>query len=160
MKYKANILIVDDAEVVRLSHLRSLAEANYYVDAARDGTEALKLLELQPFDVVFLDIRMPGPDGISVLRTIKHKWPDTEVVIITGYPAIETAKEAVRLGAYHYLVKPVSPDEVIKTAHDALSHKGWALRTVGPARNSVQNLENRSWLDEQPAHKVTDGGPS
>ncbi len=160
MKYKANILIVDDAEVVRLSHLRSLAEANYHAEAVRDGFEALSLMEQRRFDVVFLDLRMPGMDGISVLRTIKRDWPDSEVIIITGYPTIATAKEAVRLGAFHYLVKPVSPDDVINAAHDALTHKGWALRTDGPARSSVQNLESRSWLNEQPAQTARQGGSS
>ena len=112
MKYKANILIVDDAEVVRLSYLRSLAEANFNVEAARDGKEALSIMELQSFDVVFLDLRMPGPDGISVLREMKRMWPESEVVIITGFPTIKTAKEAVQLGAYNYLVKPVAPHDV------------------------------------------------
>ena len=160
MKYKANILIVDDAEVVRLSYIRSLAEANFNVEAARDGNEALSIMELQSFDVVFLDLRMPGPDGISVLRKIKQMWPESEVVIITGFPTIKTAKEAVQLGAYNYLVKPVAPHDVIKAANDALTHKGWALRTEGPARNSVQNLESRPWLDEQPTHTARYGGSS
>jgi DNA-binding NtrC family response regulator len=153
MKYKAKILIVDDAEVVRLSHLRCLAQANFQVEAVRDGYEALSIMELRKYDVVFLDLRMPGMDGISVLRNIKNEWPDTEVVIITGYPTIETAKEAVRLGAFNYLVKP-------KAANDALTHKGWALRTNGPVRSSVQDLESRSWLNELPVHTARQGGSS
>jgi len=157
MTHKANILIVDDAEVVRHSYLRSLVGANYHAEAARDGLEAFEIMEHRPIDVVFLDLRMPGPDGISVLKTIKQKWPDSEVVIITGYPTIDTAKQAVRLGAYHYLVKPVGPDEVVKAANDALTHKGLALRTVGPAGSSVERLENRSWLDELPAQYARQG---
>lgn len=160
MKYKAKILIVDDAEVVRLSHLRCLAQANFQVEAVRDGYEALSIMELRKYDVVFLDLRMPGMDGISVLRNIKNEWPDTEVVIITGYPTIETAKEAVRLGAFNYLVKPVSPDDVIKAANDALTYKGWALRTNGPVRSSVQDLERCSWLNELPVHTARQGGSS
>ena len=160
MKYKANILIVDDAEVVRLSYIRSLAEANFNVEAARDGKEALSIMELQSFDVVFLDLRMPGPDGISVLREMKRMWPESEVVIITGFPTIKTAKEAVQLGAYDYLVKPVNPHDVIKAANDALTHKGWALRTEGPARNSVQSLESRPWLEELPTQTARYGGSS
>ena len=160
MKYKANILIVDDAEVVRLSYLRSLAEARFTVEAVRDGTEALSIMELQSFDVVFLDLRMPGPDGISVLREMKRMWPESEVVIITGFPTIKTAKEAVQLGAYDYLVKPVSPHDVIEAANDALTHKGWALRTEGPARYSVQSLESRPWLEELPTQTARYGGSS
>jgi len=74
-----------------------------------------------------LDLRMPGMDGMAVLKMIKQKWPETEVVIITGYPTVETAKEAVRLGAYDYLAKPVGPDDVINVANGAMTQKKWAL---------------------------------
>jgi DNA-binding NtrC family response regulator len=127
MVEKSNILIVDDEEVVRLSHLRTLAAAHCNAEAAWDGAEALRAMEQHPFDVVLLDLRMPGLDGMSVLKTIKERWPESEVVVITGYPSIETAKEAVRLGAYHYLAKPVSPDEVVEVANGALMQKKWAL---------------------------------
>jgi DNA-binding NtrC family response regulator len=124
---KSNVLIVDDDEVVRLSHLRSLQSACRDIAAVGDGEDALRAMERQPFDVVLLDLRMPGMDGMSVLRTIKHKWPESEVVVITGYPTIETAKEAVRLGAYDYLAKPVGPDEVIHATDAAVTRKKWAL---------------------------------
>ena len=127
MDAKAKILVVDNDEVVRLSYLRSLAGAHCNVEAVWDGTEALRAMEQQPFDVILLDLRMPGMDGISVLKTIKEKWPESEVVIITGYPTIETAKEAVGLGAYDYLAKPVGPDDVIKAANGAMTRKKWAL---------------------------------
>ncbi|UCH74907.1 MAG: response regulator [Rhodospirillales bacterium] len=135
MNDKANILIVDDEEVVRLSQLRTLAEADCRAEAAWNGTEALEAMERHPYDVVLLDLRMPGPDGMSVLKTIKERWPESEVVIITGYPSIETAKEAVKLGAYNYLAKPVSPDEVVKVANGAMMKKRWSLHTdhTGPA---------------------------
>lgn len=128
MNEKANILIVDDEEVVRLSHLRTLAEADCNAEVAWNGTEALRAMERRPFDVILLDLRMPGLDGMSVLKTIKERWPESEVVVITGYPSIDTAKEAVRLGAYHYLAKPVSPDDVIKVATGAMMQKRWGLQ--------------------------------
>ena len=136
MVEKANILIVDDEEVVRLSHVRSLAGAHCNAEAAWDGTEALRAMERHPYDVILLDLRMPDLDGMSVLRTIKERWPESEVVIITGYPSIETAKEAVRLGAYHYLAKPVGPDEIVEVANGALMQKKWALHSDrnGPNR--------------------------
>jgi DNA-binding NtrC family response regulator len=129
MNNTANILIVDDEEVVRLSHLRSLQSVDCNAQVAEDGIEALKVMEQQPFDVILLDIRMPDLDGMEVLKTIKDRWPDSEVVVITGYPTIESAKEAVRLGAYNYLAKPVGPDEVIKAANDAMNQKRWALHS-------------------------------
>jgi DNA-binding NtrC family response regulator len=122
------ILVVDDEEVVRLSHLRSLTSAHCRVEAAWNGDEALRAMERSPFDVVLLDLRMPGMDGMSVLKVIKERWPQCEVVVLTGYPSLETAKEAVRLGAYDYIAKPVGPHEVINAAHGAMMQKKWGLR--------------------------------
>jgi two-component system response regulator AtoC len=87
-------------------------------------------MEQNPFDVVLLDMRMPGQDGLSVLRTIKQKWPESEVVIITGYPTVDSAKEAVRLGAYDYVAKPVGPQDVVNVTDAAMTRKQWALHRV------------------------------
>jgi DNA-binding NtrC family response regulator len=127
MDEKTKILVVDDEEVVRLSHIRTLASIHCNVEVVKDGAEALRVMAQRPADVVLLDLRMPGMDGMAVLETIKQRWPETEVVIITGYPSIETAKEAVRLGAFDYLAKPVGPDEVINVANGAMTQKKWAL---------------------------------
>jgi DNA-binding NtrC family response regulator len=127
MEAKSKILVVDDDEVVRASYRRSLDSARCNVGVAWNGDEALQAMEQDPYDVILLDLRMPGLDGMSVLKTIKEKWPDSEVVVITGYPSLESAKEAVRLGAYGYLAKPVGPDDVINAAHGAMSQKKWAL---------------------------------
>ncbi len=127
---KSNVLVVDDDEVVRLSHLRSLKSVSCEAEAVEDGEDALRMMERHPFDVVLLDLRMPGMDGMSVLRAIKQKWPESEVVVITGYPTIETAKEAVRLGAYDYLAKPVGPVEVINATGGAITRKKWALHKM------------------------------
>jgi DNA-binding NtrC family response regulator len=72
-------------------------------------------------------------DGMSVLKTVKERWPEAEVIVITGYPCVETAKEAIRLGAHDYLAKPVPPDEVIAATKGALSRKQWLLRRERPA---------------------------
>jgi len=130
MNTRTRILIVDDDETVRLSYLRSLAGARYNVAAAWDGAEALRAMEQQPFDVVLLDLRMPGMDGLSVLKAIKERWPESQVVIITGYPNLETVKEAIQVGACDYLAKPVGPDEIIHAANGALTRKQWALQRV------------------------------
>jgi DNA-binding NtrC family response regulator len=124
------ILIVDDDETVRWSYLRSLQGISCNIATAGNGEEALETMEQNPFDVVLLDMRMPGQDGLSVLRTIKQKWPESEVVIITGYPTVDSAKEAVRLGAYDYVAKPVGPQDVINVADAAMTRKQWALRRV------------------------------
>jgi DNA-binding NtrC family response regulator len=103
MNAQAKVLVVDDEEVVRRSHLTVLRNTQSRVEAVPDGEQALRAMEAGPFDVVLLDLRMPGMDGMTVLKTIKRRWPDSEVVVITGYPSVETAKEAIRLGAFHYL---------------------------------------------------------
>lgn len=136
----AKFLVVDDDDVVRLSHLRSLLHTHCTVTAAGDGASALNAMEEEPADVVLLDLRMPGQDGLSVLRQIKQRWPASEVIVITGYPNLDTAKEAVRLGAYGYLAKPLGPVELIKAATDALAFKRWALRAV-PDREDDLNSE-------------------
>jgi len=130
MTDKNRILIVDDDETVRRSYLRSLESLSCNIEAASDGEQALQTMQAKPFDVVLLDMRMPGQDGLSVLRTIKQKWPESEVVIITGYPTVDSAKEAVRLGAYDYMSKPVAPQDVINVTDSAITHKQWALHRV------------------------------
>lgn len=130
MNTNSRILIVDDDEIVRLSYLRALAGGRHSVEAVWNGTEALRAMEQRPFDVVLLDVRMPGIDGISVLKVIKERWPESQVVIITGYPSLDTVKEAIQIGACDYLSKPVGPDEIIHAANGALTRKQWALQRV------------------------------
>jgi len=127
MNAMTKILVVDDDEVVRRSHLRSLSGIRCKLEGVWNGYEALRAMERDPFDVLLLDLRMPGMDGMTVLKTIKEKWPESEVIIITGYPSVESAKEAVRLGAYDYIAKPVGPDEVISAAKGAVTQKRWSL---------------------------------
>lgn len=133
MMNKANILVVDDEEIVRLSYARSLASEHCKVETVSNGQDALQVMGQRPFDVVLLDLLMPGMNGMTVLSTIKQRWPESEVIIITGYPALETAKQAVTLGAYDYLAKPAGPDDVINATHSAMLHKRWTLRNDASA---------------------------
>jgi DNA-binding NtrC family response regulator len=128
MKPAARILIVDDEEVVRLSYMRILAGADCQVQAVWTWAQVHQAMEEQSFDLVLLDLRMPGMDGLDVLRALKARWPDSEVIVITGYPTLASAKEAVTLGAYDYLTKPVGPAQVIAAANAAMLHKFWARR--------------------------------
>ena len=143
MKATANILIVDDEEVVRRSFSSALTGAQCRAEAANDGNEALAAMERKPYDVVLLDLRMPGPDGMSVLKSMKERWPESEVVIVTGYPSVETAKEAVRLGACDYLAKPLGPDELVAAANGAITRKRWALRPSARDDTTNRNAAER-----------------
>jgi DNA-binding NtrC family response regulator len=138
-KPNARVLVVDDEEVVRRSHLRVLSSVQCDVEAVCDGEQALSAMEAKRYDLVLLDLRMPGVDGMTVLRTMKARWPDIEVIVITGYPSFETAKEAVRLGAFDYLAKPLAPGEVIDVAHGALEQKHWTLRPAGAANEAEES---------------------
>ena len=139
MSAQARVLVVDDDEIVRRSYQRSLATVACDVETVACGEDALKAVAQHPYDVLLLDLRMPGMDGISVLKAVKQVAPDSEVIVITGYPTLETAKEAVQLGADDYLAKPVGPAEVINATHAAMTHKLWALRKA-PSTNAPCNL--------------------
>ncbi len=137
MNAKARILIVDDEEVVRRSFARILGTTDCQVKAVSSWTEVAQAMQDDPFDVVLLDLRMPDVDGMTVLRGLKQRWPSSEVIIITGYPSIDTAKEAVALGAYDYLAKPVGPDQVIEASNAAMRHKRWALHAETACADST-----------------------
>jgi len=137
MNHKAKILIIDDEEVVRRSFLRILGSTNCAAKAVSNWPQLVEVMEQEPADLVLLDLRMPDMDGMTVLRALKQRWPESEVIIITGYPTIETAKEAVALGAYDYLAKPVGPEQVIDASRAAMQHKRWALHSApDPAGDS------------------------
>ena len=108
----ARILVVDDDAEVRSLICEVLAHWGYQVGVATTGRAALELLKNQLFDIVLCDIRMPEMDGIELLREVKRHDPAVEVVIMTGYPTVATAVEALKLGAYDYLPKPLVLDEL------------------------------------------------
>jgi DNA-binding NtrC family response regulator len=113
MTEKTKVLVVDD-EVNLLKTLSDiLARNGYEVAVAKDGPMALGLVEKDGFDIALLDIRMPHMDGVELLGRIKAQRPGTEIIIMTAYGTIETAKQSMRLGAYDYLLKPLDIDEVL-----------------------------------------------
>ncbi|MDD5347944.1 MAG: response regulator [Candidatus Omnitrophica bacterium] len=104
---REKILVVDDDEAVREFLARFLRQKGFQtVSVARSGEEALLLLEREPRDLVFLDIKMPGLSGIKVLRKIKTLYPETSVIMITAFAQKEIAEEALKEGAYDYITKP------------------------------------------------------
>jgi DNA-binding NtrC family response regulator len=112
MDAKMSVMIVDDERIVRESLYHWFQKFGHEVDMAASGAEALAKLERSPFDVLFVDIKMPGMDGIELLGHVKEEYPDTTVIIITAYGSIDTAVQAMKRGAADYLLKPFKPEQL------------------------------------------------
>jgi CheY-like chemotaxis protein len=103
---KESILVVEDEDIKRESLVDWFSSEDHKVDAAEDGEKALKNFNLNDYDVMIVDLKLPGRDGLSVLSEVRVKNPKTKVIIITAYPSVDTAVEAMRRGAVDYLAKP------------------------------------------------------
>ena len=125
-----NILVVDDDQITRRTYQRFLRATRGDVETVADGEQALLALHRKPFDVVLLDAGVSGPGAMSVLRRIKQGWPASEVIVITGHPTVSAAKEAVRLGAYDYVAKPMAPEQLCNLTNGAMTQKQWTLHRV------------------------------
>ncbi|MBI5100680.1 MAG: sigma 54-interacting transcriptional regulator [Nitrospirae bacterium] len=123
MKDKHSILIVDDEESIRYTFETFLVDEGYLVFTAGNFDEAASLLDEWEYDLVFADIILGGSSGMDVVREVRKKGLTTPVVMITGDPSIETASEAVRLGAFDYIPKPVNQETLLRVARIALKHK-------------------------------------
>jgi len=143
------ILVVDDETVVRKAFARALADEGFSVESAADGDEALRLFGEGEFDLVITDLRMPGTDGLGVLRGVKAKRPQTEVVILTGYGTIQNAVAAIKEGAYNYVTKPLNRHELLRIAREVaekleLRGRVEQLQSQLEERYSLHNLIGRS----------------
>ncbi len=115
-KPKARILAVDDEPVILDSFRKILVLAGYNVDTVENGPEALGLVQRNDYDFVFTDLKMPGMDGVEVVKGVKHLRPDVDVAVITGYATIETAVETMKFGASDYVQKPFTEEELVEFA--------------------------------------------
>ncbi|MGA2466186.1 MAG: response regulator [Thermodesulfobacteriota bacterium] len=130
------ILIVDDEKNIRLTLSQALKILEVETDTAANGEEALAKLKEREFGLILLDLKMPGMDGMEVLRRVREIRPDIRIIIITAYGTVESAVEAMKLGAVDFIQKPFSPEEI---------------------RELVSRVMDREKLDEQ---KVVDYGSS
>jgi DNA-binding NtrC family response regulator len=111
-KRESRILVVDDEEIVRASLSSWLQQDGYTTDTAADGRSAIERIQSEPWAVLLVDLKMPGIDGLKVLEEAKKTQPDTPVIIMTAYATVDTAVQAMKMGAYDYLVKPFQPEEL------------------------------------------------
>jgi len=122
------ILVVDDEETVRNLLRRTLEDIGYNVLAVSNGEEALVRMEQQEFEVVLLDIKMPGMSGIEVLAKITTDWPDTCVIMATAVSDVQTAVESMKMGAYDYITKPFNRDDLVHKVQRAIEKRGLQLK--------------------------------
>ncbi|MBI5558910.1 MAG: sigma-54-dependent Fis family transcriptional regulator [Deltaproteobacteria bacterium] len=125
MNKEANrLLVVDDEEVALTNLVYVLKKEGYSVTGCMSGPDAVRLLEKHDYDLVITDLKMEKVDGMGVLGRAKELHPDTEVLMITGYATVDSAIEAMKAGAFHYIAKPYKLDEVRKVVHEALEKTG------------------------------------
>src|ERR1041384_2346029 len=123
---KPTIMIVDDEAEIR-GLLRIILERNnYQILEAGSGAAVKEAMDGPPPDVILLDFKLPDADGLTLLPQIKKKWPDSQVIVVTGYGSTDLAVEATKLGAYHFLNKPFDTNAVKIQVERALEHKQMA----------------------------------
>ncbi len=132
-----NIAVVDDEVIVQKRLKAALEKEGHQVDTFASGEELLRDIEGAAYDLVFLDVVLPGLGGMEVLRQLKARVPDTEVILITGQASIDAAVGAVKLGAFHYVSKPLKLEEIRNLTRKALDHK----RLVAENRQLKARLE-------------------
>ncbi len=117
------VLVVDDEDDFRETFVKRLEKRNLSVTDAENGEKAMEILEEKLFDVVILDVKMPGMDGIETLREMKRKRPLMEVIMLTGHATVESGVEGMKLGAFDYILKPVKLDELMEKMTGAYEKK-------------------------------------
>lgn len=141
---RAKILIVDDEPIERSILEDELRAAGYSVTTAANPLEAEPLLDKTAFDVVLTDIRMPGQDGLSFLRDLKKEQPDQPVIVMTAYGTVETAVEAMKLGAFDYIQKPFTSEELLLKLNKLLQYRHLASENEALRRQlALPRAENR-----------------
>jgi len=137
VRIPTNVLLVDDErDFVEMLSLR-LNEAGERVSPAYSGKECLETLEKKNIDVVILDIKMPGMDGIETLREIKRRFPLVEVIMLTGHGTTETAVQGMKLGAYDYLLKPAEFEDLTSKLEGARKRKDEQEERIRKAEASL-----------------------
>ncbi len=117
------ILIIDDEQVVCKGCQLALEDEKYHVQICLTGKEGLNLIEEKDFDLILLDMKLPDIDGMEILKTVRQKRPELQVIVMTGYSTVQNAVEAMKLGAFDYLTKPFTDEEMIFSAKRAIEKK-------------------------------------
>lgn len=155
MKNRKNILVIDDEPIVLDSCRRILRNEGFEVNGASNGREGLKKIEEDQYDAVLVDWKLPEIDGMEVLRLIKKNHPDIIVVMITGYPSVESVVRAMKLGVSDYVSKPFTPEELkevlIKALESTISPKKKEPEIETPIQTEEKKIISGTKTEEEPA---------
>ena len=138
MKDRKNVLVIDDEPIVLDSCRKILRQEGFDVNGAFNGREGLKKIEEDKYDAVLVDWKLPEIDGMEVLRIIKKNHPDIIVVMITGYPSVESAVKAMKLGVSDYVSKPFTPEELKEALVNALAHSEQPKKEEPEVKSAIE----------------------
>jgi DNA-binding response OmpR family regulator len=127
---KSNILVVDDEPVARQSLTDILKLEGYLVNSAPNGQAAVEYIRTHPVDLMIVDLRMPGMDGLEVVQVVNQVSPETEVILLTAFGSTESAVQALRLRIHDYLLKPASPAQIIASVKKGLTRRTARTKTA------------------------------
>ncbi len=139
---RGRVLVVDDEEVIRDSFARALRKEGHIVRTAADGLDGLEVFRAFHPDLILIDLKMPGKDGIDVLEEMEERDPDAVKIIITGYATISLAVDAMKKGAYDFLAKPSTPDEIRLAVKRGLEHRNLLLERAALRREQEKIRRN------------------
>jgi DNA-binding response OmpR family regulator len=153
------ILVIDDEPSLRQSFTRILQKEGHDVTTAANGTDGISLVSEHPFDLVYLDIRMPDMNGLDVLRAIHEKFPDLSVILFTAQPDLNSALDALRHGAKDYLLKPLKPQVLIDHTQTVLANQQ-KERRKRELQHKIDALQNElAALDNDTAGQPKEAQP-
>jgi DNA-binding response OmpR family regulator len=142
MQTKINLLIVDDEPVERQTLTDILRLEGYHVAAVNSGEAAVDYVRLNLVDLILLDLRMPGMSGLEVIKVISRLAPDVEIILLTAHGSMESAIEALRSRIHDYLLKPVSPSQILETVQRGLARRNVRMQTRDQQAAEKENDEH------------------
>ena len=151
MKARYRILVVDDDAFMRDACHQTLTKQGHSTTLAKSGQEGLGLLEKSSFDLILLDLNMPNEDGLFILAEIKDIDPEAIVVMISGYGSIETAVQAIKLGAFDFITKPFTPEELLNTAKRALRNRRLTIEDIDTKKHIDKERKHTEIMSQSPA---------
>ncbi|KAB8145037.1 response regulator transcription factor [Chloroflexia bacterium SDU3-3] len=166
MTEQSRLLVVDDEVNIRRTLVALLQRSGYTVESAENGEEAVVLLEKQRFDLLLVDLKMPGMDGMQVVAAARTRQPEIEIIVLTGHGSLETAVEGLHQGVFDYLLKTTEPPKVIERVKAALTHHSQQTRQkalldmVGSAVDELRSQQTRSESSERtgPSDRLVTAG--